>query len=307
MSKDRLYRLGALGMASSVVLAGFPALAQVGEKAGVAGGVKGSVQQVSHRTPQANIGRAVASGDEIFLGDRIITGPQGSVQVMLLDGTTFTIGPNAAMTIDEFVYKPGTTGGSLKANLLRGSFRVITGKVGKQEGEGVSLKTPLATIGVRGSIVGVSVAGGQVCAVLMGVGPFNSVDRPPSDINVNTNAGASGDTSRAGYGCCITTQTPQCEMRPFSLQELQNLFGPVTGDLRQTTVLDIENLSGQDIANALNNLTNIGPENPGRDILTEILQDLRGNPSGTGNPTNSFPPPPPPPPPPPCPPPYCYY
>src|SRR6185295_10580180 len=95
-----------LGAASAIALGANDVPAQTGTKAGVAAAVRGPVQQVSFRTPSANVGRNVSGGDEIFLGDRIVTGPAGGLQIMLLDGTTFSVGPNSSLVIDEFVYNP---------------------------------------------------------------------------------------------------------------------------------------------------------------------------------------------------------
>ncbi len=249
MKMQQVYRVSLLGAASSLVLAGFPALAQ--DKAGVAGAVKRPTQQISFRTPQATVGRAVASGDEIFLGDRIITGPEGSLQIMLLDSTAFTIGSNASMVIDQFVYDPRTGGGRIAASLVRGSFRVMSGRVARQQGEGITLKTSFATIGVRGSIVGVAAAATQICTALLGVGPFNSADRPPSLLSVTNNIGQSADIARAGWGCCVSQGNPVCVPQPFTLAQLQQLFGGPGGDLRSVGVAEMQDLTGQDLADAL--------------------------------------------------------
>ena len=123
MKKRTKVPLTVLGAASALALGagGAPAQQQTGTKAGVAAAVKGAVQQVSFRSPAANVGRNVASGDEIFLGDRIVTGPGGGLQIMLLDGTTFSIGPNSSMVIDEFVYNPATGAGKITASVTRGT------------------------------------------------------------------------------------------------------------------------------------------------------------------------------------------
>ena len=53
-------------------------------QAGVAAAVRGSVKLVSFETPKA-VGKNVSSGDPIFLGDRIESGPKARLQVMLMD------------------------------------------------------------------------------------------------------------------------------------------------------------------------------------------------------------------------------
>ena len=51
----------------------------LGERAGVAAAVRGSVKQISYRTPNAAVGRIVSSGDPIRLGDRITTGSKSGL------------------------------------------------------------------------------------------------------------------------------------------------------------------------------------------------------------------------------------
>lgn len=144
--------LTVLGAASAIALGVNDAPAQTGTKAGVAAAVRGPVQQVSFRTPQATVGRNVGSGDEIFLGDRIVTGPAGGLQIMLLDGTTFSVGPNSSMVIDEFVYNPATGTGKLTASVARGTLRLISGRLARQDGDAIKIKLPVATVGVRGTM-----------------------------------------------------------------------------------------------------------------------------------------------------------
>lgn len=96
----------------SVLLA--PLLSQIADaqgttgQAGVAAAVRGNVTLVAAIAPQPErvVGQALGSGDKIFLGDNIETGPNSGMQIMLLDETIFTIGPSAGMVIDTFVYDP---------------------------------------------------------------------------------------------------------------------------------------------------------------------------------------------------------
>ena len=90
--------------------------------------------------------------EAIFLGDRIVTGPAGGLQIMLLDGTTFSVGPNSSMVIDEFVYNPSTGTGKLTASVARGTLRLISGRLGRQDEEAIKIKLPVATVGVRGTM-----------------------------------------------------------------------------------------------------------------------------------------------------------
>ncbi|MEX2615019.1 MAG: FecR domain-containing protein [Alphaproteobacteria bacterium] len=136
-------------LALSTAISG-PATAQ-SQQAGVSAAVRGQVALA--RTSQNIVGRQVESGDAIFLGDAITSGRDSGMQVMLLDETVFTIGPNSEISIDEFVYDPETSAGKVTASVAKGVFRFITGKIAQQRPEDMTVRLPTATIGIRGTIV----------------------------------------------------------------------------------------------------------------------------------------------------------
>ena len=179
-------------------------------QAGVAAAVRGEVRLVAF-TPEgpaadANaVGRVIASGDRIFLGDKIETGASAGLQIMLLDETIFTIGPNAAMTIDTFVYDPTTDAGELTASIVKGAFRFVSGRIAKNNPSDMNVKLPVATIGIRGTAVAGEVipatpdAPPSAEVILLGPGAGNNADERPGRVIVN-NAGSSVEISRAGFG-----------------------------------------------------------------------------------------------------------
>lgn len=93
-------------------------------EAGIAADVKGEVKAA---TPPEKMMRPLKNGDKIFMGDKIETGADGQLQVLLLDQTVFTLGPLSGITIDEFIYDPGKAGGN--AGVVKGVFRAVAGKV----------------------------------------------------------------------------------------------------------------------------------------------------------------------------------
>ena len=98
-------------------------------------------------------GRALTAeemvGKRFEFGDRLITGPNGRVQILLPDETIFTLGPNSDMIIDQFVYDPAAGANRLDAIILKGAFRFVTGKV--QRKRDLNVKIAVGTIGVRGT------------------------------------------------------------------------------------------------------------------------------------------------------------
>ena len=90
--------------------------------------------------------------DRVFLGDQAQTDKASQLQILLLDRSTFTVGASARVTIDRFVYDPAANRRDVGISVARGAFRFMSGRsVGKPTGP-VSVRTPVATIGIRGTI-----------------------------------------------------------------------------------------------------------------------------------------------------------
>ncbi len=193
-----------LGFDGTVAEAPLLAQASAGAaRAGVAAAVRGDVKLAAIPGVR-EIGKDVASGDPIFLGDQVTTGSEGRLQIMLADETVFTIGPNAAMVIDNFVYDPSTNAGKVTASVLKGTFRFVTGKVAKREPSDMEVKLPVGSIGVRGTSVAGEVDGTRATIVLLGPGPDTNTGERVGRILV-TGTGPAGAAStveiiRPGFG-----------------------------------------------------------------------------------------------------------
>ena len=153
------------------------------------GAVRGSVQLVSAGSPANAQGQTVRLGQEVRIGDRIVTGPDSGLQLVLPDQSAFTIGPNSSMTIDEFVFEPASGRGSMTASVARGTFRFVSGKIGERNPEAVKIKLPVATVGIRGTVIAGRVEPGKSRVVLLGVGAENTGLRPNSAMTVTTGPG----------------------------------------------------------------------------------------------------------------------
>ena len=138
-----------------------PPVSAQATQAGVSAAVRGQVALA--RVSQNIVGRQIKSGDAIFLGDAITSGKDSGLQIMLLDETVFSIGPNSEISIDQFVYDPSTGAGKVTASIAKGVFRFITGKIARKRPEDMTVRLPTATIGIRGTIVAgaVRAAAGQ--------------------------------------------------------------------------------------------------------------------------------------------------
>jgi FecR-like protein len=118
-------------------------------KIGTAAAVRGSVKATSSGSA---VGHVISSGKPLFLNDHVTTDAAGRLQVLLVDETIFTLGPNSDMVLDEFVYDPKTSAGKLTASISKGTFRFVTGKIAQKDPSTLKIKVAVGTIGVRGSI-----------------------------------------------------------------------------------------------------------------------------------------------------------
>ena len=148
-------------------------------KIGVAASVQGTVRVTGKKRG------IVKSGMELFLNDRVITGNNGSLQVLLLDETVFTLGPNSDMVLDEFVYDPGTSSGKVSAKIVKGVFRFITGKIATKNPSNMNVKIQAGNIGIRGTIVAGRTGPDGSTVILAGPGSKNNAGERPGAIYVS--------------------------------------------------------------------------------------------------------------------------
>lgn len=103
-------------------------------------------------TSRSTATRELAKGSDVFSGDSIDTLDNGRIQMRFTDGGLVSLMPGTTFSVDEYLY-PGKTAedGSLVFGMLRGGLRTITGSIGKIKHENYELKTPVATLGIRGT------------------------------------------------------------------------------------------------------------------------------------------------------------
>src|SRR5947207_245669 len=112
-------------------------------------GVSSAVNQAATGTPPGRPTRQLTIGQGVVFNERITTEQIGQSQLLFLDESSMTVGPNSDLTIDQFVYDPKSGGGKLAMSATKGLLRFVGGKLSKQD-EGVTLRTGAATLAVRG-------------------------------------------------------------------------------------------------------------------------------------------------------------
>ncbi len=133
--------------------------AEIGVAATVVNRVEGTVG------PQTS---AKKTGDRVFQDELIRTGSASKGQLLFRDETSLTIGPESEVKLDRFVYNP-QGGSSVTLNATKGVFRFISGSLPSQAYE---IKTPAATIGVRGTIINIVLLADGTAVFQNGEGSF---------------------------------------------------------------------------------------------------------------------------------------
>ena len=101
---------------------------------------------------ERNDGEDVKAEDDldIFSYNTVKTG-KGKVAIGFIDDTRVDVTEHSKLIIDEFVYDPNTKTGSLSLKAALGTIRYASGQIAKTDPTNVQIKTPTATIGVRGT------------------------------------------------------------------------------------------------------------------------------------------------------------
>ena len=92
--------------------------------------------------------RILEVGADVSVGELIVTGSAGQVQIVFDDDTRLVVGPRSALLIETYLMASGNTAQKLAINALGGSFRFITGNSPKPA---YAINTPTAAIAVRGT------------------------------------------------------------------------------------------------------------------------------------------------------------
>ena len=98
--------------------------------------------------------RSLAEGDSVNRDELIAVASDALGELVFKDETKLALGPGSQMKLDKFVYDPDKSTGSIAVNLVKGTFRFITGKAEKKA---YVIRTPAASITVRGTIFDVAV------------------------------------------------------------------------------------------------------------------------------------------------------
>ena len=169
-------------------------------------GVNAAVNADAHGTPPGAPVRRLVIGQEVVHNEHITTDAKGQTQILFLDGSSVSVGPNADLIIDEFVYDPATGTGRMTLTAVQGAMRFVGGKLSKQD-NAVTLRLGTATIGVRGGVFVANVQRGGAAEIIFVYGKA---------VDIAGQSGCAQTLYRPGYevtiggpGACPDTPPPR--------------------------------------------------------------------------------------------------
>ena len=97
------------------------------------------------------------AGTRVQDSDVVRTGTDGSVGITMTDNSLLSAGPNSVLSLDRYEFDSTTNAGRFDASLQRGTLAVVSGRLAKQSADAMTVRTPTAILGVRGTEFVVSV------------------------------------------------------------------------------------------------------------------------------------------------------
>ena len=157
-----------------------------------------------------NKGIIVEKDLDVFTYDTVKTG-KGKVAIEFLDETRVDVTSHSKLIIDEFVFDPNQKTGKLSLKAALGTVRYASGQIAKNSAQNISIKTPTATVSVRGT---------DFAMTIDEIGSSTIILLPSCDTNGNCFVGEISVESDAGQvilnQAFQATQVDTPESRPIN-------------------------------------------------------------------------------------------
>ncbi|MCC5854160.1 MAG: FecR domain-containing protein [Idiomarina sp.] len=103
-----------------------------------------------------NIPAAATRGARLIPQDVVATRAASSAQIRFVDNSLVAIRPNSTFLIESYNFDELNPDASeQRTQLVRGSLRAVTGAIGRARPEQVEFQTPVATMGIRGTVLAI--------------------------------------------------------------------------------------------------------------------------------------------------------
>ena len=255
------------------------------------------------KPPDANE-RILRIGIDVQANELVTTAARDRAHLVFLDGSSLTVGPNARVVIDRFVFDPASNSGDLAINASRGVLRLVGGRISKQKP--IVITTPASTIGVRGGITIVTVTPTETVAnfvygnsmTVTAGGQTQTATRAGSQV-VTAAGGVPGMPSllkQGGLGVALNQlegATANANNAPDQSAQRSGFSRQNSGQPANAGPNGPPNLSNNTLINAISNASVESQQatRPGTAAFAAVPAATPNNPGGN---SPSIPPPPPP-------------
>jgi hypothetical protein len=106
--------------------------------------------------------RALSKGSDIFEQETIVVGANSRAQIRFTDGGLMNLIPDTEFRVNDYAYKKIFEKDKSSGELVKGGFRALSGSIAKKNPNGYEVKTPSATIGLRGTMIEVRIGSAGV-------------------------------------------------------------------------------------------------------------------------------------------------
>jgi hypothetical protein len=90
-------------------------------------------------------------GARLETADVVKTGADGSIGITMTDNSLLSAGPSSVLSLDRYAFDPTTNEGRFDTSLRSGTVAIVSGRLAKQSPDAMTVRTPTATLGVRGT------------------------------------------------------------------------------------------------------------------------------------------------------------
>ena len=174
--------------------------------------------------------RPLGEDASIYPRDRIATERRAAVSFRFTDGTRVALGGNTVFDVEDYDYSDEPSGNRFTTRLTRGVARFVTGLIAKRRPRAVSVNTPVATIGVRGTHFVSEVAEDESATVILLEPEDDPVRKTAIEI---ANAAGSVTIEDPGYGTEVAdAQTAPTPPRRMQIQTVERMVRQVNAARR---------------------------------------------------------------------------
>ena len=100
---------------------------------------------------------ALKPGDALYEKDVLQTDAGGSVGVTFIDNTVMSLGPNSEAALAQYNFDSSNFTGTMQTDMHKGTLSMVSGDIARSSPTAMTVRTPTAILGVRGTSFAVEV------------------------------------------------------------------------------------------------------------------------------------------------------